>query len=155
MRRYIELIRDSLSRVREIMPWDLVERFGENPDILVLDVREPAEFDFLHISGSINVPRGILESACEWDHEETVPELVRAKKREIVVVCRSGQRSLLSAYSLQVLGFENVVSLRTGLRGWNDYEEPLVNSAGNVVDPDVADDFFSAKLRPEQRVPKK
>ncbi|NTU96349.1 MAG: rhodanese-like domain-containing protein, partial [Chlorobiaceae bacterium] len=71
MRRYIELIRDSLSRVREIMPWDLVERFGENPDILVLDVREPAEFDFLHISGSINVPRGILESACEWDHEET------------------------------------------------------------------------------------
>lgn len=154
MRRYIELIRDSLSGVREIMPWDLVERFGENPDILVLDVREPAEFDFLHISGSINVPRGILESACEWDHEETVPELVRAKKREIVVVCRSGHRSLLSAYSLQVLGFENVVSLRTGLRGWNDYEEPLVNSAGNVVDPDVADDFFSAKLRPEQRVPK-
>ncbi|NTV99057.1 MAG: rhodanese-like domain-containing protein [Chlorobiaceae bacterium] len=155
MRRFIELIGDTLSGVREIMPWDLVDRLKDNPAILILDVREPFEFNSMHIRGSINVPRGILESACEWDHEETLPELVEAKKREIVVVCRSGHRSLLSAWSLQVLGFENVVSLRTGLRGWNDYEEPMVNSRGEEVDADDADDFFTAKLRPEQRAPKK
>jgi rhodanese-related sulfurtransferase len=112
------------------------------------------EFDFLHIKGSINVPRGILESACEWDYEETEPELVQARKREVVVVCRSGHRSLLAAHSLLVLGYENVVSLRTGLRGWNDYEEPLVNNEGETVEPETADDFFTAKLRPDQRVPR-
>lgn len=154
MRRFIDLISDTLSAVREIMPWDLVELLGQNPDILILDVREPYEFDFLHIGGSINVPRGILESACEWDHEETVPELVQARKRKVVVVCRSGHRSLLAAWSLQLLGFEDVVSLRTGLRGWNDYEEPLVNAAGEAVDSDAADEFFTARLRPEQRAPK-
>ncbi|NTW83355.1 MAG: rhodanese-like domain-containing protein [Chlorobiaceae bacterium] len=154
MVRYIELIRNTLSDVKEIMPWDLVERLEENPGILIVDVRERHEFDFLHIKGSINVPRGVLESACEWDYEETEPELVQARERAVVVVCRSGHRSLLAAHSLQVLGYENVVSLRTGLRGWNDYEEPLVNNTGEPVDPEAADDFFTAKLRPDQRVPR-
>jgi rhodanese-related sulfurtransferase len=154
MVRYIELIRNTLSDVKEIMPWELVERLEKNPEILIVDVRECHEFDAMHINGSMNVPRGILESACEWDFEETEPELVQARKREVVVVCRSGHRSLLAAHSLMVLGYENVVSLRTGLRGWNDYEEPLVNNAGETVDPDAADDFFTAKLRPEQRAPR-
>jgi len=153
MVRFIELIRNSLTEVKEIMPWDLADRLNENPELIILDVREPYEFDVLHIRGSINVPRGILESACEWDYEETVPELVKARNREIVVVCRSGHRSLLAVHSLQVLGYEHAVSLRTGLRGWNDYEEPLVNIASEKVDPDFADDFFLTKLRPDQRKP--
>jgi len=154
MVRFIELIRNCLQDVKEIMPWDLLERRKENPDLLLLDVREPVEFDAMHIRDSINVPRGILESACEWDYEETLPELVKARQREIVVVCRSGHRSVLAVHSMQVLGFENVVSLRTGLRGWNDYEEPLENRAGELVDTDVADDYFTAKLRSDQKRPK-
>jgi rhodanese-related sulfurtransferase len=154
MVRFIELIRYCLSDVKEILPWNLVDRLKDNPHLLILDVREPDEFDAMHIPGSLNVPRGILESACEWDFEETEPELVNARGREVVVVCRSGHRSILAAHSLQVLGYENVVSLKSGLRGWNDYEEPLVNQAGELVDPEVADEYFTAKLRPDQMRPK-
>ena len=150
MVRFIELIRNCLSDVREIMPWDLVERMKDNLDLLVVDVREPYEFDVMHIPGSINIPRGILESACEWDYEETEPELVNARNREVVIVCRSGHRSVLAAHSMQVLGYEDVVSLRTGLRGWNDYEEPLENSEGKAVEEDEADSYFTATLRPDQ-----
>lgn len=107
----------------------------------------------MHIEGSINVPRGILESACEWDYEETVPELVQAREREIVVVCRSGYRSVLAAHSMNVLGYTNVVSLKTGLRGWKDYEQPLVDDEGRPVDLDDADVYFTPRLRPEQRRP--
>jgi rhodanese-related sulfurtransferase len=153
MVRFIELIRNCLSDVREIMPWDLVERMNVNPELLVIDVREPYEFDAMHIPGSINIPRGILESACEWDYEETEPELVNARNREVVIVCRSGHRSVLAAHSMQVLGYEDVVSLRTGLRGWNDYEEPLENSEGQAVDEDDADSYFTAALRPDQMDP--
>ncbi|MCG8345272.1 MAG: rhodanese-like domain-containing protein [Chlorobiales bacterium] len=155
MIRFIELFRQCLSDIREIMPWDLVDRIKENPDLLLLDVREPYEFDRMHIPGSMNVPRGILESACEWDYEETEPELVNARGREVVVVCRSGYRSVLAAHSLQVLGFENVASLCTGLRGWNDYEEPMVSGRGEPVEEEEADDYFTAKLRPDQINPKK
>ena len=154
MKRFIELISDCLTDVREIMPWDLEERLQENPDLMILDVREPYEFDAMHIPGSIHVPRGILESACEWDFEETIPELVLAREREIVVVCRSGYRSVLAVHSMQILGYRNAVSLRTGLRGWNEYEQPLADRDDQPVELDNADEYFTAKLRPEQLKPK-
>ncbi len=80
MMRFIELIRDCMTDVKEIMPWDMEERMADNPSLLVVDVREPYEFDAMHIPGSLNVPRGILESACEWDYEETEPELVKRER---------------------------------------------------------------------------
>lgn len=153
MKKFMELIRDCLTDVKELMPWDLEERLRDNPDLLLVDVREPYEFDAMHIAGSLNVPRGILESACEWDYEETIPELVRARDREVVVVCRSGNRSILAAHSLQVLGFRRVASLETGLRGWKDYDQPLVDAAGNDVDLDEADLYFTPQVRDDQLRP--
>ncbi|MEW8201413.1 MAG: rhodanese-like domain-containing protein [Candidatus Thiodiazotropha endolucinida] len=154
MKNFLNLISDSLTDVKEIMPWDLEERMQVNPGLLIVDVREPYEYDAMHIEGSLAVPRGILESACEWDYEETVPELVNARQREIVVVCRSGYRSVLAAFSMHVLGYDNVVSLKTGLRGWNDYEQPLVNRQGRAVEIEQADDYFTPKLREDQLRPK-
>ena len=153
MKNFLELIKNCLTEVPEIQPWDLEERLLANPELLIVDVREPEEFAAMHIDGSINVPRGILESACEWDYEETVPELVQAREREVVVVCRSGYRSVLAAHAMNVLGYTNVVSLKTGLRGWKDYEQPLVDGAGQPVDLDDADVYFTPRLRPEQRRP--
>ncbi|MBT3012085.1 MAG: rhodanese-like domain-containing protein [Candidatus Thiodiazotropha sp. (ex Lucina aurantia)] len=154
MKNFLNLISDSLTDVKEIMPWDLEERMQVNPGLLIVDVREPYEYDAMHIEGSLAVPRGILESACEWDYEETVPELVNARQREIVVVCRSGYRSVLAAFSMHVLGYDNVVSLKTGLRGWNDYEQPLVNRQGKAIEIEQADDYFTPKLREDQLRPK-
>jgi rhodanese-related sulfurtransferase len=154
MKNFLELVKGCLSDVREIMPWDLEERLEQNPDLLIVDVREPAEFEAMHIAGSLNVPRGILESACEWDYEETEPELVRAREREIVLVCRSGYRSVLAAHSMLLLGYKDVVSLQTGLRGWKDYEQPLVDARGREVDLDDADIYFTPRLRPEQMRPR-
>jgi rhodanese-related sulfurtransferase len=150
MKKFLDLISDCLNDIGEIMPWDLEERMQENPDLLIIDVREPYEYDAMHIPGSLLAPRGILESACEWDYEETIPELVKARQREIVVVCRSGYRSVLSAFSMKMLGFENVVSLKTGLRGWNDYEQPLENDKGEEVDIEDADEYFTPNLREDQ-----
>lgn len=153
MQKFIDLISGCLTDVGEIMPWDLEERMDENPDLLIVDVREPDEYVAMRIPGSLNVPRGILESACEWDYEETVAELVQGRGREIVVVCRSGYRSVLAAHAMQVLGYENVVSLQTGLRGWKDYEQPLQDGSGQPVDLDDADEYFTPQIRPDQMRP--
>jgi rhodanese-related sulfurtransferase len=153
MLRYLKLIADTVKGVKEIMPWDLEERLQENPGLLIVDVREQHEFDAMHIPDSLCVPRGVLESACDWEYDETEPELVQARPREVVVVCRSGQRSIPAVYSLKILGFQNVVSLKTGLRGWNDYEQPLEDIDGNEVDPDDGDLFFTTKLLKDQMKP--
>ena len=153
MQKFIGLVQKYLKDVKEIMPWDLEERMEANPDLLIVDVREPYEFDVMHIDGSMNIPRGILESACEWDFEETEPRLVCARDKEVIIICRSGYRSVLAAFSLQVLGYKNVVSLKTGLRGCNDYEMPMVDRNGNPVDFDDGDDYFATKLLKSQRKP--
>lgn len=151
MRRYDDLLEDARARVRELMPWDLQQRLQRSPAPLLLDVREPAEFERLRIAGALNVPRGLLEQACEWDHDVTEPVLAGGRGAEVVVVCRSGHRSLLAADVMQAMGFVDVASLRTGLRGWNDAELPLVDGAGHAVDADAAEAWLSPPVRPWQR----
>lgn len=153
MKHFTDLIADALPEVEELFPWDLEEKLGQENDLILLDIREPYEFDALHIEGSINVPRGILESACDWDYEETVPELAAGREREIIVICRSGNRSVLAAHTMQRMGFKNVASLKTGIRGWNDFEQPLLNAAGEPVDIDDADEVLASRIRPEQQRP--
>jgi rhodanese-related sulfurtransferase len=154
MMRYDDLVEEALTRVKEIMPWDLSRALATGSKPLLLDVREASEFELLHIPGSINVPRGVLEQSCEWDYDETVPELAARRDQEIVVICRSGKRSVLAADVLQKLGFTHVVSLKTGVRGWSDYEQPMTNASGEQLDADDGDVLLAPRVRPHQRKPK-
>ena len=154
MKHYDDLVEEALARVKEIMPWDLSRALAAGSKPVLLDVREPAEFDLLRIPGSINVPRGVLEQSCEWDYDETVPELAARRDQEIVVICRSGKRSVLAADVLLQMGFSNVVSLKTGVRGWSDYEQPMTNGEGEELDADDGDELLAPRVRPDQRKPK-
>ena len=154
MSSYDDLVAEAATRVKEIMPWDLSRALAAGNKPILLDVREAWEFALMHIPESINVPRGVLEQTCEWDYDETLPELVVGHEREIVVICRSGKRSVLAADTLLRMGFTNVVSLKTGVRGWNDSEQPLVNANGEAIDADTGDVLLTPRLRPEQRKPK-
>lgn len=153
MKRYADLVADALTRVKEIMPWELGKQLAAGKEPLLLDVREPAEFAVLHIPGAINVPRGVLEQSCEWGFDETLPLLAAGRELDMVVICRSGYRSALVADVMQQMGYAGVVSLGTGVRGWNDSEQPLVDAAGKPVDADTAEELLAPRLRPEQRGP--
>jgi rhodanese-related sulfurtransferase len=152
--KFTDLIAECLPHVTEIFPWDLQEALAAERTPVLLDVREPYEYAAMHIAGSINVPRGILESACEYGYEDTVPELVAARDREVVVICRSGNRSVLAAHTMQRLGYARVRSLKTGLRGWNEFEQPLEDTTGKRVEIEDADAYFAPRLRPEQVDPR-
>ena len=150
MKKFNELVAESAKNITEIFPWDLEERLHENPSLLLLDIREPYEFEAMHIKNSFNVPRGVLETACEWDYEETVAQLVESRDKEIIVACRSGNRSVFVCEVMQQLGYKNVASLKTGLRGWSDYEQALFDKNEKEVDEDTAIDYFTANIRPDQ-----
>ncbi len=154
MKKFSQLIQECLERVDEIFPWDLEDMLKQENKPLLIDVREPEEFEAMHIYNSLNVPRGILETSCEYDFDDTIPELVEARQKDVVVICRSGNRSIFAADVMQQMGYEKVVSLKTGLRGWNDSELPLYNSKNEDIDIDHAEEFFAPKLRPEQMSPK-
>jgi len=154
MKTYSQLVEECLPLIKEVLPWDLEERLAQNikPPIL-LDVRETDEFNAMHIRNSINVPRGILEGACDYGYEETVPALAAARDEEVVVICRSGRRSALAALVMQHMGYTQVSSLKTGIRGWFEYDQPMVDQNNKAVDEDAAEDFFTPRVAPEQMPP--
>jgi rhodanese-related sulfurtransferase/TusA-related sulfurtransferase len=88
---------------------DLEKLVAEDGDIIVLDVRESAEFAFHHIPGAVSIPLGELEErAGELDVETPV-----------YVVCRTGSRSDLAARMLDDKGFKNVKNVIPGMSQWN------------------------------------
>ncbi len=154
MKTFVQLVTEQLEQVNEVFPWDVEERMKEGTTPILLDIREESEFSAMRIAGSYNIPRGVLESACEYNYEETVKELVEARDSDIVLICRSGNRSVLAAVTLQQMGYKQVASLKTGLRGWNDYELKLVDADGHQVPIEQADEYFTTHLRPDQESPK-
>lgn len=84
---------------------------------LVLDVREPSEYDAGHIVNSKHVPLGKLG--------ERVGELEKYRERPIVVVCRSGQRSAAACALLLKQGFAQAQNLEGGVMAWQKASLPL------------------------------
>jgi len=83
----------------------------------ILDVREPSEWNDAHISGATLIPLGELPSR--------VNEL--PKDQEIVVVCRSGNRSAQGRDILLDNGFSQVTSMAGGLNQWKAAGYPTVS----------------------------
>ncbi|MBT5138322.1 MAG: molybdopterin-synthase adenylyltransferase MoeB [Acidimicrobiaceae bacterium] len=79
---------------------------------ILLDVREPDEFEQGSIPGSIHIPRGQLES----NIESRVPD----RSAKMVVVCAGGVRSAFAVQTLEQLGYADTVSMDGGFNKWKD-----------------------------------
>lgn len=86
-------------------------------DAIVLDVREPAEFEKGHVIGARNVPLSQLEGRAG--------ELERHKAKPMIVICASGNRSHGALGSLRKLGFQQVFELAGGVAAWQQAGLPL------------------------------
>ncbi|MBI4005151.1 MAG: sulfurtransferase [Gammaproteobacteria bacterium] len=80
----------------------------KNGSLLLLDVREPWEYQICHIDGSVNISMHLIPSSVE----QLDPE------KEIVVICHHGIRSLQVANYLAERGFNKVTSLEGGVDAW-------------------------------------
>lgn len=105
-----DLVAEAKNEIREISISDLKNQLMQRQDLVLLDVREPADYQGAHIPGAINLPRGLLE----LDIDEMVPN----QDQPIVAYCGGGSRSALAAQTLQTMGYENVYSLAGGYKGW-------------------------------------
>jgi len=148
-----DLVAECRPYIDELFPWELLEEQARDPHLLLVDIRCPDEVRMLRIRDSIAVPRGILESACDYGYDETLPRLVEARNRRVVVVCRSGNRSVLAAHTLKTMGFDHAASLKSGLKGWNDFDLPLVDGDDCPIDPDLAEHLLNPALSPEKLGP--
>ena len=120
-----DLVTEARARIREVGPADFAAATG---DAVLIDVREPAEFETGHIPSSINIPRGVLEF--QVDSHPAVARVsdpaLSHKSQPLVLVCRTGGRAALAADALQRMGFSDVRSIAGGVVGWAEAGLPLV-----------------------------
>jgi rhodanese-related sulfurtransferase len=88
---------------------ELQSRLVQGEDLFLLDVREPYEYEYANIPGSVLIPLHQIPSR--------LGELDPA--RNIVVICHHGIRSLQAANYLAFSGFMNVANLAGGIDAWS------------------------------------
>ena len=125
-RTLADFVREALRHVREVGPEE-ARRILEAPSQEgwhFVDVREPDEFAAGHVPGARNLPRGFLEVRADLEHPKRDAWLAD-RRRPLLLYCGGGHRSALAAHTLQQMGFERVVSLAEGWRGWSERGYPV------------------------------
>lgn len=104
-----------------IRPTELSELLSEHPEIRLLDVRTPGEYESVHIRGAYNVP---LDRLGEHGAE------IRTNVAEpVVLVCQSGQRARKAEEALKAAGMPNLHVLDGGVNGWVAAGNPVIRGA--------------------------
>ncbi|MBJ7488040.1 MAG: ThiF family adenylyltransferase, partial [Ilumatobacteraceae bacterium] len=111
MAGFRELLALTKSRITEIDTAVAQQRIASG-SVLILDVREPDEYDQGALPDAVHIPRGHLEAQIEAKALD--------KDQEIVVYCAGGVRSAFAAETLQILGYTNVLSMAGGYGKWKD-----------------------------------
>jgi len=105
-----------MSGIPEIGPREVKKMIDEKQPFVLIDVREPHEFQTCGIPGSTLIPLGEIP--------KRMNELDSAS--EIVVHCRSGQRSARAVEFLMKAGFQKIYNLKGGILAWSDQVDPSV-----------------------------
>ena len=95
--------------VQQITAQALLEKLKDKQPLVLLDVREPVEFEYAKIKGSQSIPLNQIPLRFqELDQDQ-----------EIIVICHHGVRSLQAAHFLIHRGFVNILNLSGGIDAWS------------------------------------
>ena len=119
-----DFVREARKQIKE---WDAdtAKEKLDDEKVLVVDIREPYEFEKSHLPGAICIPRGLLEGAADAGTKYRDERLCRAQDETILLYCQSGGRSALAALTLQQMGFGTVYNLAGGIELWDAEGFPL------------------------------
>jgi adenylyltransferase/sulfurtransferase len=99
-----------------ILATELKEKMDRGDDFLLVDVREPAEWEIMQIPGAVLIPKGEILNG------NALSEL--PQDREIVLYCKSGIRSAESLAALKAAGLGNSVHVQGGVIAWQAQVDP-------------------------------
>src|SRR3954462_12994202 len=112
MASFRELLSQVKSQIREVDTAGADAFIDTTPNAVVLDVREPDEYEQGALPNAVHIPRGNLESQIE--------NKVADRDVPVVVYCAGGTRSAFAAKTLADLGYTDVVSMTGGFGRWKN-----------------------------------
>lgn len=110
----------SVSRLnqRSMVDAQTLKQWLDEQSITLIDVREPGEFAGEHIPGATLVPLSQFDPR----------KIPQSNDTQLVLYCRSGQRSQIAAQKLQESGFASVYQLSSGITAWKDAGYPTIKN---------------------------
>ena len=105
---FLKLVNELRPKVKEITVAQLRERLAQNPNAVLVDVREDTEWANGHATQAIHLGKGVLER----DIEKAIPD----SDSEVIMYCGGGFRSVLTADVAKRMGYRNVASLIGGYK---------------------------------------
>ena len=125
-------------QIEEIEPFEAAEEINGG-DVVLIDTREPHEYQEAHLENGKLVPPGLLG--------DEIAAAAPDKSARTILYCRSGSRSYKAAEQMQKLGYENVASMAGGIVAWQEQGLPVVAAAG--MTPEQRDRYSRHTLLPE------
>ena len=116
---YADLVREAKERLILTEAEALKARMDTGEEPILIDVREPQEWEGGIIPGAHRLPRGVLEGQIE----SQIP-----RDATVILYCGGGGRSALAAASLLEMGYSKVENLEGGFTGWAQKGLPVENS---------------------------
>jgi molybdopterin/thiamine biosynthesis adenylyltransferase/rhodanese-related sulfurtransferase len=111
MPTFREMLASAKAAIREVEPAEAEQEIAAGGTV-VLDVREPDEYEQGALPDAVHIPRGTLETSVEG----RIPD----KSSHVVIYCAGGTRSAFAAETLQELGYSDVASVIGGFNRWKD-----------------------------------
>jgi len=125
-------------QIEEIEPFEAAQEI-EGGGIVLIDTREPHEFQEARIEGGKLVPPGLLG--------DEIGTAAPDRSARTILYCRSGNRSYKAAEQMQALGYENVASMAGGILAWQEQGLPVAATEG--MTPEQRDRYSRHTLLPE------
>jgi sulfur-carrier protein adenylyltransferase/sulfurtransferase len=116
---------DTRASIEEIQPFEAQQEI-EGGGVVLVDTREPHEYQEAHLEGGKLVPPGLLAD----EIEAAAPD----KSARTILYCRSGNRSALAAAQMEALGYTDVASMEGGIIAWQEQGLPVVSASGMTAE---------------------
>ena len=114
---FLKIVNEARPTVKEVTIEEARARLSQNPQAVLVDVREDSEWQKGHATQAVHLGKGVLER----DIETMFPD----PNTELIMYCGGGYRSVLSADVAERMGYRNVASLIGGYKGLVQAQWPM------------------------------
>jgi len=114
---FLKVVNEARAQIKEVTIAEARARLAQNPQAVLLDVREDGEWEKGHAAQAVHLGKGVLER----DIEKMFPD----PATEMIMYCGGGYRSALTAEVAKRMGYRNVASLIGGYKALVQAQWPM------------------------------
>ncbi len=115
-----QMAEEAVAEVEGIGPLEVQQRLQQDPDALVVDVRDAEDIPSTGLAArGLNVSLGMLPVRADQElPEEWRDSRLQDRSRQVIVTCQTGQNAARGGKLLKEMGFTNVAYMEGGMEAW-------------------------------------